>query len=84
MPKLCLRQPPAFNESRISVSSATSSDGLAGSAGFSSSFFFSEFIARMTMKIAKATILARNVSGGRSSRRDLQQSLTIPQWAAGG
>ena len=44
------------SKSRISVKSVSSAEGLGGSAGLSSSFFFIELRPLITMKIAKAMI----------------------------
>ena len=46
-----------FNRSRISVSRDSSADGLGGGAGAASSFFFIEFMALTTMKMANAMMM---------------------------
>lgn len=50
-----------FSKSRISVNSTSSLEGLGGSAGAASSFFFMEFIALITMKMAKAMMMKSTI-----------------------
>ena len=54
------RYPRSLSRSRISVSSFSSFEGSGGAAGASSAFFCMLFIALITMKIAKATMVKSN------------------------